>query len=831
MRPERGSSLWQRWTDRAVRHRRLTLALVLATTFFFSYALIRLRVSSEITDFLRTDTARVVRTLRDRFEIGAYHGMIFESQSGKSLFEPSMLREAFRILQEIKKRHKVTTMSPLDAIDEGLRRTRKISLSEVDDYATVAHAILALSGPKTVFDLERVSRRFLSNPEAIDFYAKLNVASAVAPLRAFAGARTEFPIPDVRAMAVYMRLDPSYPPAEQKRILADIRHLTEVTSPPDFKVYHHSEVLSSYDVDAHARANALWMALILCLVDASLLWGLFRSGREVGLTLFILVTACLWSFGAAALLGIKISFLHLIALPILLGTGIDDSIVFGWRLAEERRSKGLKEAIQATQRATGRGIFLTTFTTFLAFLSGVLTSSAEALRGFYLLVALSMAVVFLLTVILQEPMRAEASRGGPSQGLPGSRPPANRLLDGLSRFATAAVVRRPRETLAAGLLLLLLSGVGILHLKPEFDRRVFLKRTMPTFEADRIQDRYFGREISGYLLLEGEVENPALLEKMKRLKERMRDYPIVQKVLGEPDVESVDDLIRKMGLSVPPAVPVREIFDRITESGDTANYVLNETYQEAAKHLVRKTGDRYDALAMEFVIQERGGEEIRQFLKSLERDLHELGFKEVPGIRVSLGGGAIAYRIDEGAYFRSFIYSFLVSVVINFLVLWLFWKNIWTALLAMIPVLFSVALTMGVMPLVGLNLNVLNLCIGVIVVGLGVDYPIHVIERFHEELERAGPDGRLRAVETAMNRMGPSLWAAALTTIVGFSAACVLALPIAENFGLLTGFAILVAYLASIFLLPSLLRSTRLKDPGRNDLGLRNFLREKERLV
>ena len=114
------------------------------------------------------------------------------------------------------------------------------------------------------------------------------------------------------------------------------------------------------------------------------------------------------------------------------------------------------------------------------------------------------------------------------------------------------------------------------------------------------------------------------------------------------------------------------------------------------------------------------------------------------------------------------------------------------------------AITLGTMVLLGLKLNVLNLSIGAIVVGVGIDYPIHIIERYSEE--RKGRIGiSLEAMRQTLQSIGPGVWAGAVTTIVGFSACTILAMPVAVSFGLLMAWAILWVYLASIFFLPALL--------------------------
>ena len=109
------------------------------------------------------------------------------------------------------------------------------------------------------------------------------------------------------------------------------------------------------------------------------------------------------------------------------------------------------------------------------------------------------------------------------------------------------------------------------------------------------------------------------------------------------------------------------------------------------------------------------------------------------------------------------------------------------------------------MAAVGIPLNPLNLIIGAIVVGLGIDYPIHIIERFEEERKRNPQLRSLATAQTVLKQMGPYLWGACLTSIIGFCASVVLAMPIAESFGLLTGLALFLAYAATIFIVPILL--------------------------
>ncbi len=250
---------------------------------------------------------------------------------------------------------------------------------------------------------------------------------------------------------------------------------------------------------------------------------------------------------------------------------------------------------------------------------------------------------------------------------------------------------------------------------------------------------------------------------------------------------------------------LRESFDRIYESDQIANYPLDETFQQSAEHLLRKEGDQYNALLMKFFIKGARSQDVQEQVEHLRREVERVGLDQVPNVSIRIGGGEISSDIEQIAYFTNLIESFFSSLAINFIVLLLFWRRFSYALLAIIPLLMSASVTLGVMVLFGAKLNVLNLTVGMIIVGLGIDYPIHIIERFKEEGN----------VQKVLSRMGPNIFGAALTTIVGFAASMILAMPIAHRFGALVAIAIFLAYVASIFILPILLpRSSAIRQRG-----------------
>jgi predicted RND superfamily exporter protein len=88
-------------------------------------------------------------------------------------------------------------------------------------------------------------------------------------------------------------------------------------------------------------------------------------------------------------------------------------------------------------------------------------------------------------------------------------------------------------------------------------------------------------------------------------------------------------------------------------------------------------------------------------------------------------------------------------------------------------------------------------------VGLGIAYSIHISSRYELELRRQGDVWK--AMRTTVTGTGGALLGSAATTVGGFGTLAFAILPILRQFGIITGLTIIYAFLASVFVLPSLL--------------------------
>jgi predicted RND superfamily exporter protein len=107
------------------------------------------------------------------------------------------------------------------------------------------------------------------------------------------------------------------------------------------------------------------------------------------------------------------------------------------------------------------------------------------------------------------------------------------------------------------------------------------------------------------------------------------------------------------------------------------------------------------------------------------------------------------------------------------------------------------------MYLFGFGLNFVTATIAAVSVGVGIDYAIHMTQRYREELGRS--DDAYQALGRTAQGTGGALIASAATSILGFTIMAFAPMPMFSSYGILTAVMIFLAVTASLLVLPSLL--------------------------
>ena len=147
--------------------------------------------------------------------------------------------------------------------------------------------------------------------------------------------------------------------------------------------------------------------------------------------------------------------------------------------------------------------------------------------------------------------------------------------------------------------------------------------------------------------------------------------------------------------------------------------------------------------------------------------------------------------------------SLPIAIIAATILLVVAMRSLRYAIVTVVPIGLVVAWLYGIMYLAGFALNYVTAMIGAISIGVGIDYSIHMTQRFREELDRC--EGQLEAIQRAAAGTGVALVASAASSIVGFAIMGFAPMPIFASYGQLTAVMIFFALLASLIVLPCLL--------------------------
>ena len=188
--------------------------------------------------------------------------------------------------------------------------------------------------------------------------------------------------------------------------------------------------------------------------------------------------------------------------------------------------------------------------------------------------------------------------------------------------------------------------------------------------------------------------------------------------------------------------------------------------------------------------------------KSLERDLQVLN--EAPSILLTgLTGSPFTREATLNATTQALKTALPIAAALCFLVILLVMRSVRFAIVTIIPIGLVVAWLYAFMYLAGFALNWVTATIAAISIGIGIDYSIHMTQRFREELAKAAD--KVQALRQAAQGTGVALMASAATSIVGFTVMAFAPMPMFSSYGILTAVMIFLAAAASLLVLPSLL--------------------------
>lgn len=254
---------------------------------------------------------------------------------------------------------------------------------------------------------------------------------------------------------------------------------------------------------------------------------------------------------------------------------------------------------------------------------------------------------------------------------------------------------------------------------------------------------------------------------------------------------------------------LKELMENLTLPEDDAIYLLDGL--EVSKKIVQdREKVRFAQSETERLIGKNLADEEKDILWYLMDE--EIYVPDDNGdIEVSFtltGIPVISDKINT-SLFRGQAKSIIAAFIAVSLMLMIQFGSLILGLFAMIPITLTIVTAFGIMGLLSIDLNIGTIMVASIAIGAGIDYTIHYISRYKNELKKRS---KIEAMKTTLTGTGRaivfnSVSVAAGVFVLGFSEIQMMAV-----FGKLIGSVMLLSVIYTLTLLPILLNSIKLKE-------------------
>lgn len=204
---------------------------------------------------------------------------------------------------------------------------------------------------------------------------------------------------------------------------------------------------------------------------------------------------------------------------------------------------------------------------------------------------------------------------------------------------------------------------------------------------------------------------------------------------------------------------------------------------------------------------------IKRFRQRLAPILQEAAsnYKGDEDLSIGLAGPyAIAMETNERMPREVFVNAITSTVLVLLLFKFVFRKRLAAVALAAVTLVAALAWTLGAAYLYFGELNMVSSVVTAMLMGLGIDYVVHIFGRCETEYRATGD---LRgAIEIAMEKTAPGVVTGALTTSAAFFCIVITSFQGLHNLGIIAGTGVIACLASTLILMPALMTLTeRLK--------------------
>ncbi|MBU7031050.1 MAG: MMPL family transporter, partial [Theionarchaea archaeon] len=484
-----------------------------------------------------------------------------------------------------------------------------------------------------------------------------------------------------------------------------------------------------------------------------------------------------WVLGIMGYSGITFSNIFVAIMPLIYGVSVAYSVHLLTRYYEER-AKGSISSRSAVIgiKTVGMAILLTVITTSFGFGSFTI-SDLPPLQEFGIVLVLGIIFSFLLVITLMPSLLVLRDEGTPAGEKRQSR--TNKLLD---RISLVALHHKKYVLLLTGITVAACVAVAP-TIPTSIDYDELLPQESITISTEQeVAELFGGGSESVIIMVEGDILSE--YESLLMIEERIRALPLTNKD-GTPVVTGVvsfADMLYRVQGNLQAACADQQAAAILSQT-----LVLDDSH---ANYLTK-------GLILVFVDAESDAE-----ARNLTREIRGI-IENHPTLSLKLGGAPVLMADILDGMQSTQIKTTALALVLSLIVVILLFRSVPLGIMTVLPVILTIAWEFGVLKVTGWNLDIFTIMVSALIIGIGIDFSIHVVHRFREEFEKTMVAET--AVENTVLNVGKALISTTATTGGAFLVLALSSMPIITRFGLLVAIVIGLSFLSALLVLPSIL--------------------------
>lgn len=543
----------------------------------------------------------------------------------------------------------------------------------------------------------------------------------------------------------------------------------------------------------------LFMVLSI-LIATLILYFFFRSFKVIIFPLIIVVMSVAWAFGSIALLGYELTMLTGVIPPLIVVICVENCVFLLNKYHAEYIEHGdKKRALAETILRIGNANFLTNATTAAGFAAFLITGN-QTLTEFGVVASINILTTYIMTLVLIPVFFSFLPAPTPNQTKHLSLGYINKLINGIIQ-----IVETKKVWIYSFAITLFCVGLfGMAQLETSGNVVDEVPKDAKMYTDLLALEKHFNGVMPLEIMIDTKKPRGAMklstLKRIEKLQLVLATYPELSKPI------SLAQAVKTGKQAFYGGNPAFYAMPNSNELAFMVKYLPNGIGEGESNPAKGFIDDSQQVTRISVQMANIGTKEIRK----IKEDLIPKIDKIFPPDRytVTLTGTSLVFLEGTNYLTKNLYQSLLLALAIICALMAFLFSSFRMIIISLIPNLLPLIMTAGMMGYIGIPIKPSTILIFSVALGISVDNAIHFLSRYRLQLIlnnwKIG-----KSVIRALRETGYSMVYSSVVLFFGFGIFAFSSFGGTKAMGYLVAFTLLMAMLSNLFLLPSMLLSTK----------------------